>query len=446
MNKIKIVEALCGCGKSYWMLEQIKKEPNKKWMWVTPFLDEAGDDDKEITGRVRVQVPELNFKTPSITGVNYYHADKNGKFIKTTKAKDFAELLSDGQNVSLTHSLFMQLTPAMIEAIEEHSYNIVIDETIEKVSVHESKNKNLVADVKTLIAANIIEVNDKGELAWKGSDLQMYVDIKELCDKSLLYLFNDRLLIKRYSSLVYEKAESITILTYMFHASPMRMWLDINRLDYTYLEPTLRVTTEERMGQIRGLITIEADRPEILSLHKKESASLFSSQWYKDNFKPNNAKDKAWRTTPSHKLIKRVGASIYEKWWRENGCRSPKIMYTGFAAYSESVRTKGCNQKNLSEVETKDRFVSKNARATNDHNDKTHLLYWVNVFPHVTVEKYLNSFMDRDEDKLDRDAYALSEMVQWVFRSAIREGKPIKIYIASPRMKRIFENWLKGKN
>jgi len=36
----------------------------------------------------------------------------------------------------------------------------------------------------------------------------------------------------------------------------------------------------------------------------------------------------------------------------------------------------------------------------------------------------------------------LSEMVQWVWRSAIREGNEIVLYVPSERMRNLFTNWL----
>jgi len=180
MSKIKIVEALCGCGKSYWMIEEMRKHPDEKWIWVTPFLDEAGDDDSNKVGRVREQAPELNFQTPSAkTGCK-------------SKTKHLASLLFDGENVAITHNLFMMMTKDMVNSVGIHGYNIVIDETIEKVSIHESKNKSLVDDVKHLIASGFILKGDRSELSWVGNELAMYNDIKELCDNNMLYLHNDR--------------------------------------------------------------------------------------------------------------------------------------------------------------------------------------------------------------------------------------------------------------
>ncbi|MCT9509257.1 hypothetical protein KTJ05_18660, partial [Acinetobacter baumannii] len=35
-----------------------------------------------------------------------------------------------------------------------------------------------------------------------------------------------------------------------------------------------------------------------------------------------------------------------------------------------------------------------------------------------------------------------SEMVQWIWRSAIREGNPINIYVPSSRMRSLLQRWL----
>ena len=44
---------------------------------------------------------------------------------------------------------------------------------------------------------------------------------------------------------------------------------------------------------------------------------------------------------------------------------------------------------------------------------------------------------------LDVDKLALSEMIQWIWRSAIRDGKEIWIYIPSSRMRGLLEDWIK---
>ena len=43
-----------------------------------------------------------------------------------------------------------------------------------------------------------------------------------------------------------------------------------------------------------------------------------------------------------------------------------------------------------------------------------------------------------------KDLISLNAMIQWIWRSAIRNGKPIKIYIPSTRMRTLFQHWLNG--
>ena len=47
-----------------------------------------------------------------------------------------------------------------------------------------------------------------------------------------------------------------------------------------------------------------------------------------------------------------------------------------------------------------------------------------------------------DSSRAFRDAFALSELIQWVWRSRVRKGEPITLYLPSPMKRRLFEEWL----
>ena len=62
----------------------------------------------------------------------------------------------------------------------------------------------------------------------------------------------------------------------------------------------------------------------------------------------------------------------------------------------------------------------------------------VNRFPHPIITNYF-----QEHDILVRtDLWALSDFLQWLYRSRIREGKPIDVYLPSQRMRGIFQAWL----
>jgi len=44
------------------------------------------------------------------------------------------------------------------------------------------------------------------------------------------------------------------------------------------------------------------------------------------------------------------------------------------------------------------------------------------------------------------DLYALSEMIQWIWRSRIRDELPIKVFIPSERMRSLFVRWLNSSS
>ena len=63
------------------------------------------------------------------------------------------------------------------------------------------------------------------------------------------------------------------------------------------------------------------------------------------------------------------------------------------------------------------------------------------------VNRYLNpvvkNFFKSRNVEVDEDGYALSEMLQFIWRSAIREYREINVYIPSSRMRDLLLIWIK---
>ena len=83
-------------------------------------------------------------------------------------------------------------------------------------------------------------------------------------------------------------------------------------------------------------------------------------------------------------------------------------------------------------------FVPCTTRATNDYADRTVLIYLLNRYMKPEIEKY---FLGHGVP-IDKEKFALSEMLQWIWRSAIRNGEPIKVFIPSSRMRNLLLDWL----
>ncbi|UVF19470.1 hypothetical protein HPT29_024125 [Microvirga terrae] len=83
-------------------------------------------------------------------------------------------------------------------------------------------------------------------------------------------------------------------------------------------------------------------------------------------------------------------------------------------------------------------WIPNNAKATNDYRHKKSLAYLCNLFHNPMIKGY---FEDRGIAVYE-ELHALSEMIQWIWRSQIRDDLPIKVFIPSERMRSLFIKWL----
>ncbi|MFO1123864.1 MAG: hypothetical protein U1E25_00265 [Methylocystis sp.] len=83
-------------------------------------------------------------------------------------------------------------------------------------------------------------------------------------------------------------------------------------------------------------------------------------------------------------------------------------------------------------------WIANNAKGTNEFVDKQAMAYLCNWYYHPVIKGY---FHERGI-KVDEDMYALSAMIQWIWRSQIRRNDPIHLFAPSKRMRKLLRNWL----
>lgn len=110
------------------------------------------------------------------------------------------------------------------------------------------------------------------------------------------------------------------------------------------------------------------------------------------------------------------------------GAKSNQCLWTTFKDTEEVLAGKGFKKA----------FLPCNARATNEYADRKYLAYLVNRFMDPNIKLYFTSH----GVEVDEDAWALSEMIQWIWRSAIRKGEEIWIYMPSSRMRGLLQKWI----
>jgi len=84
-------------------------------------------------------------------------------------------------------------------------------------------------------------------------------------------------------------------------------------------------------------------------------------------------------------------------------------------------------------------FLVFNSKAVNTYGDKSALAYCVNINPSPPMMHFLSNA----HIKMDWDKYAIAVMVQWIWRSRIRNNQEIWLYIPSRRMRTLFLNWMR---
>ena len=70
------------------------------------------------------------------------------------------------------------------------------------------------------------------------------------------------------------------------------------------------------------------------------------------------------------------------------------------------------------------------------------LIYLVDRYINPVLKNFINSKCQKMNIEFDENLYSLSELIQWIWRSQIRNSKPIYLYIASLRMFNLFNDWL----
>ena len=143
--------------------------------------------------------------------------------------------------------------------------------------------------------------------------------------------------------------------------------------------------------------------------------NAFSAQWYKN---PANAE-----------LAKGMVKSYYKNHPLGEDHPVDKRMWTTFLPFRRDVYNQWAPSK---------AFLPCTQKSSNAYRNRDALCYAVNLYMNPFKKRWLQ---EHGATVLE-DQWALSIMLQWVWRSAIRDGKDIWLYIPSRRMEKLFTDWL----
>ncbi len=408
---IKVCDAIMGSGKSSAAINYMNNHPDQKFIYITPYLDEVK--------RIREKCSELHFVEPNNINEKYFHR----------KLIHASSLIQEGRNIASTHELFKNYTLEMLSEIKKQEYTLIIDENIE---ILESTTLTS-SDVSILKSAGIIYENDLVyNLTEKG---------REFCDrlphgerwKNLLEILKTRPLVKvnerddekkaYYWMLTPEFLTSFKdafILTYLLEGQSIYYFLKINNIGYSpiyikemdgrYEFSDLPTAMPEYVRNLRSVLNVVTDH-KINDIGEEEHA--LSMNWFAKN--PEGSK-----------LIQNHLSNYFTHIFRDTPAN--KRMWSTYKSTQNKLKGKGYTKS----------FLVFNSRATNAYKDRTVLAYPVNLYLNVGVKLFYKHFGAEASD----DLYALSTMLQWVWRSAIRDGEAVHLYVPSRRMRELLLKWI----
>lgn len=388
---VTVVDSMCGMGKTEAMLNMIKHDKLNGYVYITPYLTEID--------RVIASVGENRIKQP----------DNMGK----GKADSFNLLIREGHNVVSTHALFPDITKESIDLIKEYGYTLILDEVIGVVE-HLYANKY---DIEALLTC-FLDIAEDGKATWKEEKKNYnkggFSYWKNFADKNQLYFCNNQFFVWVFPVEIFNAFKDIYICTYLFDYQLQKYYYDLHNIEYQKVSV--------RNGKIipYELQTDNLDKIHILEKHKinniGDNMGTLSKTWYSDNIN----KDSSFSVLFKNNMVNFCRNIVRAK--------SKDVLWTSFKDFHSYISAKGFRKS----------YLVSNARATNEYMDRHCIMYCINKFLQPFVIKYFTS----KDVYIDEDKYALSELIQFIYRSAVRNGEDVYCYIPSKRMRTLLIDFI----
>lgn len=421
---VEILDGIMGSSKTTNVLKWIDANCHtEKFIYVSPLKSEVDSD-----GRIQRDLDIAKFHSPSDEDFD-------------TKSEHLLELLQKGVNVSCTHSLYLLMSRKHFNEIKKQGYIVIIDEELGVIDSYDTYSQ---FDLDSLIDLGCVTKQESdGMLLWVREDENFdksshaYHKFKRHVENGIIYSTKRKntMMVTQLPIKLFTVAKRTIIITYMFEGNILSSFLKLKGIKYIPFTD-VQINTVSK-SKIKELITLYEPK----NKWKKVETFKLSNTWYTSNGKGNASNDDI---DFLQKFI--------ECFARQTECNYKDLMFT-FPKYRkwDTIPRGGAKRKLIKPKRLIDRtdedgvvekcWIATQTRATNDYAHKTHLIQLFNRYPNISVKSYLTDY----GSDVDDNVFALSELVQWIWRSAIRNSKPITLCIASPRMKELFLNWLNDK-
>ena len=401
---VHVCDAIMGTGKSSAAITYMNEHPEQKFIYITPYLEEAT--------RIRKSCPAMHFVEPS---------NKLEKY-KYKKSLHTAALIREGRNIATTHQAFSGYTQSTLDLVREQGYTLIIDENVEILKQYAMHPD----DVKLAEDAGLIRIED-GVYRATGkpySGIAMRELISTIQSRELIPIKDEDSNSFFYWALPPELITSFQnafVLTYLFEGQSLHHLFEIYGIPYSYIGVHKDDDGTFRFGELPGYTPEYVSRlGEMIHILDNQKLNAIGDDYY--------ALSKSWFDR-GDECVAQLKNNVYNCFcniWRD--VPAERKLWGTFNCAFGKLKGKGYTKG----------FLNFNAKATNAYRDRDTLVYAVNVFMNANECQ----FYKKRGVNADRDLYALSILVQWLWRSAIRDGKEIQIYIPSKRMRTLLIDWI----
>lgn len=333
-----------------------------------------------------------------------------------SKTNGIKYLMKNGFNVASTHALFDRFDEEMINYISKYDYTLVLDEVSEVVRVYDVSED----DLKTILD-HYVSIDDKNIMHWTAANYEgRFNDCKALCDLGCLALYGNKVMLWLFPVNVFRAFKEVYLLTYLFDAQIQKSYFDLHGV--TYKKVFVSGETLESYAFTHTPVTYKKpDYNSLIHICDDEKLNTIGS--------PETALSFNWYSKrASQEMLDTLQKNTYNFFFNKMHSKSSYNLWTTFKEWRPILAGKGYAKG----------FISHNKRATNEYRNRTALAYLINRY----MKTGIKNFFQQNGIKINEDQYALSEMLQWIWRSAIRDGHEIWVYIPSSRMRRLLQEWL----
>lgn len=396
-TKINVIDSIMGSGKTSYAIQRMNEAPaEERFIYITPFLS-------EVT-RIKESVISRTFYEPNTA---------NDDASKMTSLKD---LIAKGADIASTHSLFQRADDELIELLRDGGYTLILDEVMDCVEGINVK----ASDIYNLQAAGNIRIDEeKHQVVWTGHPLDdsRYRDIRELAQAGNLFYHRGQFLVWAFPPEVFRTVDKVTVMTYLFAGQMQRYYFDLFGFDYEY-------HSVRKSGDRYELAVYDRkaeNREELFALMDVYAGKL------NDIGEHKNALSASWLRRADKETLDALRRNLYNYFYNVADAKCEDVYYSTLKEVESKIQPRGYKKQS----------IAINARATNDYADKTAIAYAFNRYnnPHI------NSFFEDNGVKVNQDLLAVSDLLQWIYRSCIRNRQSVKVYLPSSRMRGLLTAW-----